>query len=265
MTGTPSSDHAERAYESLAPYYDEFTGHHDYGSWVDTLERLTRRHGLAGRRVLDTACGTGKSSLPFLARGYSVAGCDISGAMLDRARARLGDDVPLVRRDLRGLGEIGRFDLVCCIDDGLNYLLEPAEIVAALRGMAANLDEDGLVLFDVNTLATYRGFFAAPAVVESAEHMIVWQGRASAAFGSGELASATIDGYTLDGDRRWSRSRATHFQRHHPPGFIGDALAAAGLELVARYGQDLTGTVENRLVETHHTKVVYIARAVAHA
>jgi hypothetical protein len=55
--------------------------------------------------------------------------------------------------------------------------------------------------------------------------------------------------------------RAEHFQRHHPPGVIESALAAAGLERVAAYGQDLTGAVEARVDEARHTKIVYVARS----
>jgi ubiquinone/menaquinone biosynthesis C-methylase UbiE len=63
------SDHAAVAYDGAAAIYDDFTAHHDYEGWIRVLERLARDHGLAGRRVLDVACGTGKSSAPFVARG----------------------------------------------------------------------------------------------------------------------------------------------------------------------------------------------------
>src|SRR3954449_5475571 len=112
-------DHAARAYDATAPFYDDFTAHHDYDGWIGSLEALALEHGLAGRRILDAGCGTGKSSEPFVRRGYRVTGCDVSAAMLARARKRLGGSVVLERADLRMLGEIGRFDLICCIDDGL--------------------------------------------------------------------------------------------------------------------------------------------------
>jgi SAM-dependent methyltransferase len=238
------------AYDALAPFYDDFTAHHDYEAWTAALERLALAHGLAGRRMLDVACGTGKSCAPFAARGYDVTGCDASQAMLDRARERL-PAARLVRRDLRELGQLGRFDLVTCIDDGLNYLLSEAELVAALRGMAGQLAPGGLVLFDLNTLATYRGFFASTSVVETPGSRLVWHGRAHAAFAAGEIAEATLEIGAL---------RTVHRQRHHAPDTVDRALAAAGLAVVARYGQDLTGALEPRLDERRHTKTVYIAR-----
>jgi SAM-dependent methyltransferase len=252
-----ASDHAALAYDAMAPFYDDFTAHHDYEGWVTILERLVLERGLAGRRLLDVACGTGKSAEPFLARGYRVTGCDGSGGMLARARDHLGAEVPLHQRDLRDLGSLGSFDLVCCIDDSLNYLLHEDELVAALNGMAAQLDDSGLVLFDLTTLATYRSFFAAPAVLETESHMLVWQGRARPDFAPGEIAEATFAAFALDGGS--PPVRAVHAQRHYPADAVDEALAEAGLELVARRGQDLTGVLSD-LDETRDTKVIYVAR-----
>ncbi|HEX5621638.1 MAG TPA: methyltransferase domain-containing protein [Solirubrobacteraceae bacterium] len=254
---TLSSDVASPAYDALAPFYDDFTAHHDYEQWVAALERLARENGLRGERVLDVACGTGKSCAPFVARGYAVTGCDGSQAMLDRARVRLPTSVRLVRRDLRALGRLGRFDLVCCIDDGLNYLLHEAELVRALRGMAAQLRPGGIVLFDVNTLATYRGFFASETTVRTPSHDLRWRGLATAAFAPGAIAEAQLD---LVG-RAGGSVRTVHRQRHHAPAVVERALAAAGLELVARRGQDLSGAIERELDELRHTKALYIARS----
>lgn len=48
------------------------------------------------RTMLDVACGTGTHLVEFARLGYRIAGTDLSQPMLDVARDRLGDDVPLV-------------------------------------------------------------------------------------------------------------------------------------------------------------------------
>ena len=64
-------------------------------------------------RVLDVGCGTGTGMLPYLETGCSVSGVDVSEAMLDRARARLGDRAEVHLSDGSSLPfPDGQFDLV---------------------------------------------------------------------------------------------------------------------------------------------------------
>src|SRR5215210_7086056 len=105
------------AYEGLAAHYDEFTSGYDYETWLASLERLALEHGLAGRRLLDVACGTGKSFEPMARRGYSVAACDLSPAMVEQARAKAPAGTALCVADMRELPLLGEFDLITCLDD----------------------------------------------------------------------------------------------------------------------------------------------------
>src|SRR5688572_22721185 len=112
-----------REYEAFAPFYDAFTAGSNYEKWTDYVLALAERLGLRGRTLLDLACGTGKSFLPFVSRGFEVTGCDVSGAMLAEA-ARKAPEATLIHADVRDLATVGSFDLVTCIDDSLNYLLD---------------------------------------------------------------------------------------------------------------------------------------------
>lgn len=53
-----------------------------------------------GRRVLDAGCGSGVYTEWLLDRGADVVGVDVSEAMLERARERVGDRAELRRADL---------------------------------------------------------------------------------------------------------------------------------------------------------------------
>ena len=102
-------DPALEAYEGLAPFYDQFTADYSYDNLLAELECLALDHGLAGRRLLDVGCGTGKSFLPMLARGYEVTGCDLSPAMVEQAREKLPPGlVELFVADMRALPVAGR-------------------------------------------------------------------------------------------------------------------------------------------------------------
>src|SRR5580765_5868887 len=147
------SDPAAEAYAVLAPHYDVLTDAYEHEAWLLRLEALARSHGLAGRRVLDVACGTGKSVVPLLDRGYRIAACDISEEMLEVARRRVGARVDLFQADVRRLPDVGPFDLVTWLDDAVNYLLGDSDLDEAICSIARALAPRGLLIFDANTLA----------------------------------------------------------------------------------------------------------------
>src|SRR5215212_7437646 len=127
-------DQALSAYDGLAPHYDAFTAGYDYDRWLGALEELAGEHGLRGRRLFDVACGTGKSFLPMLERGYEVVACDLSPGMVERAQGKAGAAADVFVADMRELPAVGVFDLVTCLDDAVNYLTTPADLRAAMRG-----------------------------------------------------------------------------------------------------------------------------------
>jgi SAM-dependent methyltransferase len=252
-------DPAREAYEALAPFYDDFTAHHRYTEWTGTLERLARDAGLAGRRLLDIACGTGKSFLPFLDRGYEVTAVDLSPAMAALAEAKAAGRARVAAADMRDLPDLGRFDLVLALDDAVNYLLTDADLERALVGMRRALAPDGVLVFDVNTLMAYRSFFARVSVVQAGDRIVVWEGRTPDDAGPGVLAEAEVLALERDGDW-WRAGRHRHVQRHHDGPSVRRALRAAGLGWRRVHGMRLDGSVTRGFDELGNSKAVYIAR-----
>jgi SAM-dependent methyltransferase len=253
----PSPGSAVASYESLAPYYDAFTASYDYEAWLTALEALACEHGLDGRRLLDVGCGTGKSFLPMLARGYRVTACDISPAMVEAARDKVGAGAAeLLVADMRELPPLGRFDLITCLDDAVNYLVGDGDLVAALRSMAGCLGVNGLLVFDCNTSLAYRTAFRSQFTRESDDLFFSWRGLGSVDNG---LARATVDVFARSSEV-WARTTSEHEQRHYPRAAVEAALRRAGLDLVAIRGQSPGARLEREVDEERHTKVVYLAR-----
>jgi SAM-dependent methyltransferase len=260
----PAPDAIQETWDTLAPAYDVLTAFHDHDAWAVQLEALALGAGLSGRRLLDVGCGTGSSTAAMLARGYDVVGTDVSTGMLELASRKLGPAVGLHRHDMRSLPRLGRFDAVWCVSDGVNFLLTDDELAAAFSGFARNLAPGGLVVFDVDTLASFRALYSSLLVVPDADRVVVFEGRARECLAAGALAEAYVDRLEPAGTPPWwRRVRAVHRQRHHTPGAIERALAAAGLSPVAVWGTDGAGGSERPLDEARHNKAVYIAQAAA--
>jgi SAM-dependent methyltransferase len=85
------TDELWRPYDRMA---DEFLTHAEDGAYNAHYDRpavLELLGDVAGLRVLDAGCGPGLYAEELLDRGAEVVGFDASSAMVDLARARVGD------------------------------------------------------------------------------------------------------------------------------------------------------------------------------
>ena len=139
-------------FDGVAEYYDHLMRQVPYRDWVGYVEDILRRWKVRPRRVLDLACGTGKVGSEMLRRGYEVIGADLSEPMV-RQCLRQQPPLPAVVSDAARLALAPAcFDLIVCLYDSLNYLLDPQHFRAAMVEAYRILRPGGLLVFDLNTI-----------------------------------------------------------------------------------------------------------------
>jgi SAM-dependent methyltransferase len=252
-------DRALTAYDGLAPHYDAFTEGYAYEDWLSAVEGLAFEHGLSGKRLLDVACGTGKSFLPMLARGYEVVACDLSPAMVEVAQRKAAGRAEVLVADMRALPELGAFELITCLDDAVNYLTSADQLRSALEGFARNLRPGGIAVFDANTLATFRHGYSQTAALDSCGSFFCMRGEADPEMPPGGRAHVTIEVFSPEGDL-WRRTQSHHVHCHHPRDAVERAAADAGLAVVAVRGQSPGVRISPEPDEELHSKTVYVLR-----
>ena len=249
---------AQAAYDRFAEHYDAYIAV-DFAGWTANLEALARRAGLRGRRLLDVACGTGGSFLPFVQRGWTVTACDISPRMAAIAVEKAAGRADVHVCDMRELPVLGEFDLVTVLNDSLNYIAEPDELAAAMTGIARNLAPGGVLVADVNSLATHRSVFGGLNVVITEDRVMVWRGTEAARdAAAGELVRAELE-ILLRGKGGWTATTSVHVQRHHDERAMRRAISAAGLRLAGVHGMPPGIAVRDGFDELHDAKAVYVA------
>jgi SAM-dependent methyltransferase len=260
---TQIEDPAVAAYELLAPFYDQYTRDYHHEDLLGNIDAIAAEHGLAGRRLLDVGCGTGKSFLPMLARGYEVTACDISPSMVERAREAGDGAADVFVADARELPDVGEFDLAIALDDALNYLLSDEELGMVFDGMARNLRPGGLLVFDLNTLLTFRQYFTRDVASEVGDAFFCWRGEERGEdLVPGSVASAVIEVFSTEGADCWRRYSSRHVQRHHPPAAVERLLGGAGFELLSRRGLMSGVHIDAVGDDELHIKLLYFARLV---
>jgi len=145
----------ETSYEKLALFYDQLMQGIDYQAWVSYVEKLVAKFQGKIKSVVDLACGTGNSTIPWSERGYHTFGVDLSAAMLKIARQKaqkMGQRITFLQQDLRSMELPQQVDLAVCFQDGFNYILNEEDLAAAFRSVYHNLHREGFFIFDLNYL-----------------------------------------------------------------------------------------------------------------
>jgi len=217
-----------------ASTYDVLYGDKDYEAEVDVLETLFSRHApFRIKSVLDLGCGTGSHAIPLARRGYAVTGVDMSPDMLARGRGKLTDGdlhVDLREGDIRSYRDGQEYDAVIMMFAVLGYQRTNADVVDALRTVAAHLRAGGVFVAD---------FWYGPAVLSlgpgSRQKTIVDGTKKVFRFARGvcdesrHTCMVTYDVLATEGGHVLSEVHEDHEMRFFFPLELDFALAGAGL------------------------------------
>ncbi|MEV4016929.1 class I SAM-dependent methyltransferase [Nonomuraea angiospora] len=252
-------DETLAAYESIAARYDELNARMDTSSLVARFAEAVDRYGSGGRRLLDAGCGTGRSSVAFRERGFEVTGYDLSPAMVATARRRPGAEEIrfLVGRLQEPPPGLTGFDVVACVDVPMAYLTDTEQLRQALTAARGQLTEDGVLIFDLNTIGYYRRTFSVPTVADRGDRYVAWFAE-SPRIEADAVVITQFDLFERNG-AGWERLSMRHVQRHHSERTVREVAEQAGLRVVATHG--LVGTsARDPADEDDHDRILYVAR-----
>jgi SAM-dependent methyltransferase len=195
-----------------------------------------------GGRVLELACGTGQLTIPIALDSHPTVGLDQSAAMLNVAERRASSasaSIALVQGDMRDFALDGHFDLVFIARNSLLHLLSTEDLLAAFRAVRRHLSPDGVFAFDIfnpamRLLARPAGERFPVMEVETERFGRLTVEQTSDYDAATQVNHATW--YISTADRRdaWTVPLVL---RSIFPQELTLLLAAAGLELIARFGE----------------------------
>jgi SAM-dependent methyltransferase len=225
--------------------YERFAYFYAKGPYLQYSDRMAElfpavleRFDAQPQTILDIACGEGTFAVAMAKRGFRVTGVDLSPRMLQFARERAEQEnveVEFLLQDMRSLPFEGRFDLVTCWFDSLNYILELEDLTKTFAGACRALKKPGLFIFDMNTiygLAVNWQRNLCYVQQDSAELFEIH--RPSYDF-ERNIATLRITGFAKEGDR-WTRMDEVHKERGYTLRDIRQCLKEVDFQELACWG-----------------------------
>lgn len=251
------------AYAAIAAHYDR-----EHDPFTDDVSWYLQLAEIAGPRVLELGCGSGRLLAPLAAAGNRVVGVDSSAAMLQRAGARLPSaiahgNVSLVHGDMQDLTELdGRsFDLIIIPLNGLLHLDGPEGQRRVLGEAVRLLRPGGLLAIDV--------LHAVPDALAAFDGRVIHEG--SWEEGNGVVAkfsSRTVDwtNQLIASEVWYDESRAGGTLSRHrtefPMRWLTPAELTLMLEITGFAGWDFAGSYDGSPLTDLSDRMLVVARTV---
>lgn len=223
------------SYSYFADYYDLLMEDVDYGTKADYFLELLKRHGHEAGVTLDLACGTGSFIIELKKRNIDVFGADMSEDMLAQAQMKLqesGLHVMLIHSSMQELELPEKIDTCVCTLDSINHIVSKKELVRAFSNISKYLTDNGLFVFDVNTVFKHREILGDNCfILETDSVFCAWQNDYSP--DTNEVL-ITLDFFEPDEDV-YVRSSEQFSERAYTHKEMEDMLTSSDLEVIAIY------------------------------
>lgn len=135
--------------------------------------------------------------------------------------------------DMRELELYGSVRAVVSVCDSMNYILEEADLREVFSRVHEYLEEDGVFIFDLNTVYKYRDLLGETTIAENREEgSFIWENYFDEESAVNEY-DLTL--YIREDGESYRRFEEVHYQRAYDLKTIGRLLADVGMELLAAY------------------------------
>lgn len=169
------TDKVLTAYEQMAERYNQLIDHKPHNAYYDRPNTLALLPDVAGKAVLDAACGPGKYAEILLDRGASVVGLDLSPTMIKLAQERNQGKGSFQVHDLTApltMCTDAAFDVVLCAL-ALHYIQDWA---LTIQEFCRVLKPNGTLVISVEHPFFEYNYFNSSAYFDVEHVTCVWKG-----------------------------------------------------------------------------------------
>lgn len=244
------------AYERIAAVYDGLMNDIDYEAWANYLHELLMLYKVPGQKLLDLGCGTGNITLRLAQKGWQITAVDQSAEMLAKAQAKSDTDNVCWQEGNITLMDFEGYDGVIATFDVFNYLLEAGDLQDLLQNLAMGLNDNGLLIFDINTPFKLRNFLGNNIYTYHSEEMVyLWENQFDE---EADICQMRLTFFVQEeSSGLYEKWQEFHEQKVYEPKMLTMWLTLAGFDVLAIY--EALSMDELSVVDKEH-KIVFVAR-----
>ena len=240
------------AYGEFAKIYDELIYEDiNYDIMSKRLEEIMNVYNSNKEDYLDLACGTGNVAVR-LAKGFKhTYAVDLSDDMLREAYDKFrGERIKckIISQDMTELSLNHKFDVITCVLDSTNYILDKDGLDNYFKGVYEHLKDKGIFLFDINSFYKLTNILGNNIFTYSEEEVFyTWENVLE-----DNVVSMYLTFFVKNGDL-YERFEEEHFERAYTEQEIEESLRKSGLVMLGKYNG-----YENEDVQHDSERILYV-------
>lgn len=224
------------SYGEFAKIYDKLINEDiDYDKIANRINEVISKLDIKKEDYLDLACGTGNVSIKICSEFDNTYLVDLSEDMLSEAdeKFRENNNYPMIIcQDMVNLELNHKFDLITCMLDSTNYLIEDGELQKYFNNIYNHLKEDGIFIFDINSYYKISNILGNNIYIHNEDNIFYsWENEFE-----DDVVGMFLTFFVKDGDK-YEKFEEEHYERGYTEFEIEEALKNAGLKLVSKYDE----------------------------
>ena len=224
------------SYCEFSAVYDELTQNVDYPKRFEYINHFLIENNITNGTVLDLACGTGSMSIELIKNEFDVIGIDLSENMLEIASNRLleyGENFSLLKGNMTDYRLDKSVKACICSLDSINHLNDINDVEKTFCNVYNFLDENGVFVFDVNTIYKHNEILANNTFVfDEEDFYLVWDNE----FVSDRVVRILLDMFVWNG-KAYDRFSESFEETAYSIDELLDALCRAGFSDISVYDE----------------------------
>ncbi|GFZ30565.1 S-adenosylmethionine-dependent methyltransferase [Clostridium zeae] len=242
------------SYNKFANLYDQLIYEDiNYNSISDFILDLCKNNNINYEYYLDLACGTGNVAAILGKNFKNIFLVDSSDSMLINADKKFREErmkCKIVCQDMSELSLNRKFDLVTCVLDSTNYILDIEDLRNYFLSVKRHMSENGIFVFDINSYYKLSDILGNNIFTYNSEEIFyTWEN-----IFEDEIVEMNLTFFVKNGEL-YERFEEIHEERAYKEDFIESMVKDAGFEIIGKYDG-----YKNSCIERDSERIVYVLK-----